>query len=50
MLHCGYAYFAGFLAATATIWEFMVFARAWQFFDEYLAKILMFCVISHVFL
>ena len=28
MLHCGYAYFAGFSAATVTIWEFMVNALA----------------------
>ena len=38
MLHCGYAYFAGFLAAKSTIWEFMVNAHAFLFSNRYLAK------------
>jgi len=38
MLHCGYAYFAGFLAAKSAIWEFMVNIRALQFFCKIFGK------------
>ena len=34
MLHCGYAYFAGFSAATVTIWEFMVNTRTLRFSER----------------
>ena len=38
MLHCGYAYFAGFWLANAVIWEFMVNARALRFFRHIFVK------------